>query len=208
MRWRTSRRSGAKPVEDLLAGLLALLLEHGATRQNHVVAAAVELDHLAQEHLVAVLLEVLDTADVDERCGQEAAHAEVDDETALHDLDDVALDGLTALGRRLDPLPRLLEPRTLLREDQAPVGILLLEHERVDLVTDRDLLIGVHRPADAELGDRDDPLRLVADVYQDLVLVHADHGAGHDVPLAEVGQRAVVVGDEHPVHLDHPRVVS
>ena len=129
-------------------------------------------------------------------------------QAALHDLDHVALDGLAALGRRLDPLPRLLEPRALLRQDQAPVGILLLEHERVDLVTDRDLLVGVHRPADAELGDRDDPLRLVADVDQDLVLVDADHGAGNHVPLAEVGQRAVVVGNEHPVHLDHPRVVS
>src|SRR4029450_11834391 len=37
--------------EDLLADLLALLLEHGPTRQHDVVAAAVELDHLALELL-------------------------------------------------------------------------------------------------------------------------------------------------------------
>src|SRR4029450_7660825 len=36
-----------KPVEDRLAHLLALLLEHRAAREDHVVAAAVELDHLA-----------------------------------------------------------------------------------------------------------------------------------------------------------------
>ena len=68
------------------------------------------------------------------------------------------------------------------------------------------LLVGVHRTADGELGDRDHALRLVSDVDQDLVLVDADDGAGDDVALAEAGQRAVVVGDEHAVHLDHPGV--
>src|SRR6185312_14687554 len=184
-----------QPVEDLLAGLLALLLEHRPPRQHDVVAAAVELDHLAQERLVAVLLEILDAADVDQRRGQEAAHAEVDDQSALDDLDDLALDRLAALGRRLDALPRLLEAGALLREDEPALGVLLLEHERVDLLADLDLVVRVHGAADRELGDGDDALRLVADVDQDLVLVDADHGAGDDVALVEVGQGAVVVGD-------------
>src|SRR5581483_5471228 len=94
--------AGRQAVEDLLAGLLALLLEHGAPRQHDVVAAAVELDDLAQQRLVAVLLEILDAPDVDERRGQEAAHAKIDDQAALHDLDHLALDGLAALGGRLD----------------------------------------------------------------------------------------------------------
>ena len=64
-----------QPVEDLLALLLALLLEHRAAREHDVVAAAVELDHLAAQRLVAVLLEILHPADVDQRRRQEAAHA-------------------------------------------------------------------------------------------------------------------------------------
>ena len=40
-------------VEDLLADLLALLLEDRAAREHDVVAAAVELDHLALERLAA-----------------------------------------------------------------------------------------------------------------------------------------------------------
>ena len=45
--WPSTTRPGCEPVEDLLADLLALLLEHGAAREHDVVARAVELDHLA-----------------------------------------------------------------------------------------------------------------------------------------------------------------
>ncbi len=83
---------GLQVVEDLLALLLALLLEHRAPGQHHVVARAVELDDLALDLRAHVLVEVGHAADVDERGGQEAAHPEVDDETALDDLDDRADD--------------------------------------------------------------------------------------------------------------------
>ena len=56
-----------EPVEDLLASLLALLLEHRPPREHDVVAAAVQLDHLALDLLAEVLVEVLDPADVDQR---------------------------------------------------------------------------------------------------------------------------------------------
>src|ERR1019366_3763329 len=84
-------------VEDLLADLLALLLEHRAPRQHDVVAGAVQLDHLALDLRAHVLVEVWHATDVDQRRGQEAAHAEIDDQTALDDLDDGALDGLAGL---------------------------------------------------------------------------------------------------------------
>src|SRR6185437_10574741 len=132
-----------KPVEDLLALLLALLLEHRPPGQDDVVAAAIELDHLAAQRLVAVLLEILDAADVDQRRWQEATHAEVDDQAALDDLDDQAVDRLAALGRRLDALPRLLEAGALLGQDEPALGVLLLEHERVDLLADLDLVVRV-----------------------------------------------------------------
>ena len=102
--------------EDLLADLLALLLEHRAAREDDVVARAVELDHLALERLALELVEVVDAADVDQRRGQEAAHAEVEDQAALDDLDHGALDRLAGLGRGLDLAPRLLEAGALLRQ--------------------------------------------------------------------------------------------
>src|SRR4051812_19113694 len=101
-------------VEDLLTLLLALLLEDGAARQDHVVARAVQLDHAALDLLAHELVQVLDAADVDERRRQEAAHAEVDDEAALDDLDDGADDRLARLGGALDRAPGLLEAGALL----------------------------------------------------------------------------------------------
>ena len=186
--WPSTTSPGLEAVEDLLPLLLALLLEHGAAREHDVVARAVELDHLAAELLAEELVEVLHAADVDERRRQEAAHAEVEDQAALDDLDHAAVDRLARLGGALDGLPRELEARALLREDQPPFGVLLREHERVDLVAERDLVGGVDRAADRQLGDRDDALRLVADVDENLVLVDAHDRAVHDLALVDLGK--------------------
>ena len=194
--------AGLEAAEDLLADLLALLLEHRAAREDDVVAGAVELDHLALELLAHELVEVLDAADVDQRGGQEAANAEVEDQAALDDLDHGALDRLAGLGGALDPAPRLLEAGALLGEDQAALLVLLGEDERVDLLAQLDLVGGIDRLADRKLVGGDDPLRLVADVHEDLVLVDAHDLAADHVALAEGVDRRVVVGDELAVDLD------
>src|SRR5262245_63463741 len=86
--------AGVEPVEDRLAHLLALVLEDGAAGEDDVVARAVQLDHLAAELLAEELVQVLDAPDVDERRGEEAADAEIEDQAALDDLDHLAVDGL------------------------------------------------------------------------------------------------------------------
>ena len=106
------------------------------------------------------------------------------------------VDGLARLGGALDVLPRELEAGALLREDQPALGVLLDQDERVDLVADRDLVGRVDRAPDRELGDRDDALRLVADVDEHLVLVDADDRAVDDLALADLGEGRLVVGDE------------
>src|SRR6185436_12925957 len=66
--------AGLQAVEDLLALLLTLLLEHRAPRQHDVVPRAVELDDLAAQLLTEELVEVLHAPDVDERRRKEPAH--------------------------------------------------------------------------------------------------------------------------------------
>ena len=202
-------------VEDALPLILALLLEHGAAREDDVVALAVELDDLALELLARELFEILHAADVDERRGQEAADAEVEDEAALDDLDHAAGDRIAVLVGGLDRLPRDLEAGALLRKDEPAFGVLLREHERRDVVADRDLVGRVDRAPDRQLRDRDDALRLVADVDEHLVLVHADDRAVDDLPFLDRREGRLVVGDElaalrigRPDAFGEPRVVD
>src|SRR6266540_436593 len=199
--------AGRETVEDRLAHLLALLLEDGAAREHDIVAAAVELDHLTAQCLAHELVEVLDAADVHERGGQKPTHAQIEDQPALHDLDHRPFDGLSALRRPLDALPRHLETGTLLREDKPTLGVLLRHHERVDLVADVDLVGRVDRTSNRQLGNGDDALGLVTDVDQDFVLVDAYDLAAHDLALVDDGEGRVVVGDQFAVGTLSPDVV-
>src|SRR5712691_3948727 len=195
-------------VEDRLAHLLALVLQHCAAREHDVVARAVELDHLATQLLSHELVEVLHAADVDERRREETAHTEIEDQTALDDLDHAADDRLAGLGRALDRLPRDLEARALLRQDQPAFGVLLRQHECVDLVADRDLVARVDRAADRELGNRNDALGLVADVDQHLVLVDAHDLAVDDLALVDRWEGGLVVWDQLAVWTGNPNAVA
>src|SRR3954447_17383531 len=193
-------------VEDALAVLAALLLEHRAAREHDVVARPVELDDLALDLLRHVLVEVGYAPDVDERGGQEAAHPEVDDQATLDDLHDRRDDRLARLRRGLDPPPGALEASALLGHDEAAVLVLLGEGQRVDLLAELDLVVRVDRLADGKLVGGDDPLALVADVDEDFIVVDAHDTAGDDLALLEGGEGGVVVRDDLPVDLEQEAV--
>src|SRR6185503_297598 len=131
-------QAGLQALQDGLALLLALLLQHRAAAEHHVVARAVELYDLALDVLAQVLIEVRHAPDVDERGGQEAADAQIDDQAALDALDHGADDRLAGLGGGLDAAPGTLEAGALLRQDQPAVLVLLGEDQRVDLFADLD----------------------------------------------------------------------
>ena len=114
--------------------------------------------------------------------------------------------GSPGLGGGLDAAPRLLEARALLGHDQAAVLVLLGEDQRVDLLAHLDLVVRVDGLADRELVVGDDPLALVADVDEDLVVVDADDLAGDDLALLEGGEGRVVVGNDLPVDLEQQAV--
>ena len=120
-------------VEEVSAHLGLGLLEPGAAGQHHVVAVLVQLDDLGLELLADVRLEVADAAHLDQRGGQEAAQADVEDEAALDDLDDGAGDDAVLFLDLLDRAPGALVLRALLGQDQPAFLVLLLEDQGLDL---------------------------------------------------------------------------
>src|SRR5271166_197506 len=173
-------------VEELAADLGLGLLEPGAAGQHHVVAVLVQLDDLGFDLLADVRLQIADASHLDQRGGQEAAQPDVEDQAALDDLDDGALDGLVLLLERLDGAPGALVLRALLGQDQPAFFVLLGEDQGFDFITHGNDLIGVDVVLDGQFAGGDDPLGLVADVEQDLVPVNLDDGPFDDVAIVEV----------------------
>src|SRR5690606_26005668 len=156
-------------VEEGLANLRLRLLKPGAAGQNHVVTVLVQLNDLGLELAADIRLEVPNAAHLDQRRGEEAPQADVEDETALDDLDDGTGDDAVLFLDLLDRPPGALVLSTLLGEDQAALLVLLLEDKSLDMVSDLNDLGRVDVVLDGELAGRDDALGLVADVEQDLV---------------------------------------
>src|SRR3712207_2367728 len=143
--------------------------------------------------------QVPDAPDIHEARWEEAAQADVQYQAALDDLDDRALDGAPLVVGILDAVPGPLECRSLGREDQTPVGVLLLQDQRLDTLPELDDLLRVGSLADGQLVRGDKPLGLVADVHEDLVLVYADDLTLDYVSVLEVDKDALVHGDYLPV---------
>src|SRR3712207_5395904 len=121
------------------------LLQPLPAGEDDVVSVLVELDDLGLELAAHVGLQVADAAHLDQRGGEGAAQADVEDETTLDDLDDGAGDDLVGFLLRLDRAPGALVLGALLGQDQAAFLVLLLEDEGFHLVADADDLVGVDR---------------------------------------------------------------
>ncbi len=173
-------------VQEVAAHLGLGLLQPRAARQHHVVAVLVQLDDLGFQGLADIGLQVPDPTHLDQRRGQEATQADVDDQAALDDLDDGPLDDLVALLLLLDRAPGPLVLRALLGQDQPAFFVFLLKDQRLDLIAHGNDLGRVDVVLDGQLAGRDDTFGLVTDVEQDLVTVNLDDGAFDDVAIVEV----------------------
>ncbi len=170
--------------QELLALLAEARLEHGAARDDDVVALAVELDDLELERLVLERRRVLDRTDVDERSGEERANA-VDHhgEAALHLAGDEAGDDRALLHRGLEVVPGLEALRLVARELGLAVAVLeALDGDGDEIAgLDLDLALVV-----LEFLDRDEALGLEARVDDDDVVVDADDFCGDQLALAHL----------------------
>ena len=146
---------------------------------------------LASMRAADVGLQVAHPAQLDERGGQEAAEADVEDEAALDDLDDRAGDDAVLFLDLLDVAPGPLVLGPLLGQDEPAFLVLLGEDEGLDLVAERHDLVGVDVVADRQLAAGDHALGLVADVEQDLVPVDLDDRALDELAVLDRHHGAV-----------------
>ncbi len=180
-------RAFLQAVEQLFALGAELALDDRTTRDDHVVALAVELDDLELEFLALEVGRVAHRAHVDQRAGQERADVtDVDGEAALDLAGDAAGDGgIGGLGF-FQFVP-----------DERALGLLAREHGLAEAVLDRverdlDVVADVDLELAAlvlELLDRDDAFGLQAGVDDDHVAADLDHGTGDDGAGAQLGQR-------------------
>ena len=124
-----------------------------------------------------VHVQVLDATQVDQRRRQEAAQADVQDQAALDNLDNLAGDGLASLELLLNADPGALVLGTLLGQDQTAVLVLLLQDQSLDLVAEIDDLGRIGVLADGQLADGHNALGLESDVHQHLVMLDLDNRA-------------------------------
>ena len=183
--------------EDFGALVLAAFLEQHAAGQHDVVAVAIHLDDASFDFGAQVGVEILHAAKVNEGSRQEATQADVEDEAALDDFDNLAGDGLAGLELLFDADPSTLVLSTLLGEDQAAVLVFLLENKSLDFVAQGNDLGGIGILADRQLASRDNALALEADVEQALVMLDFHDSALDQIAFVELGQGAI----DHRVHL-------
>ena len=190
------RSPGLRLSRNWTALFLLGLLEPRPTGQHDVVAVLVELDDLGLDLLADVGLEIADPAQLDERRREEAAQTDVDDQAALDDLDDLALDHALGFLDLFDLAPGPLVLGPLLGQDEATVLVFLGDDERFDALAHRHDLVGVDVVANRELAARDHAFGLVADVQEDFVAIDLDHGAVHELAVLD-GDHGGGVGVVH-----------
>ena len=162
-------------AEQFLAAFEAFLFDQLAAGKNDVLPLLVDLNNLEFVSVADVLLEILGNDDVDLRGGQESFHADVDEQAALDDGFDLAVDGAAFVADGEDALPVLLEFGLFLREDNHALFVLELLDQDVDLIADFDGFDVV------KLGAGDDAFTLIADVHQDFLGADFDDGAFDDI---------------------------
>ena len=174
-----------------LLHLFALDFDEPSARDHDVAASLVDFQDQALDRLTAVRVDVLGTSNIDLAGGQEHVHADVDQQTALDLLENLALDDVPFLVGADDLFPLANAVGLPLGEqDQSELIFDFFEQDR-DLLTRDRWFVGV-----GPFVERDDPFALVANVDQNFFAFDP-----HDRPFEYrvdivAGVPQVVLGDQ------------
>ncbi len=159
-----------------------LFFENLTLREHDAVALVVEVDDLEAQAFADEFVEVADRLAPDLRRGDEATHAEVDEDAALDDLSNRRFDDFVVIVRGDDFFPRLERPGAAFTQEERTV--LVVDPVDHDLKRVADLeLFGVDGKAEFAEGQR--ALGFAADVDEQFVLILRDDDAGEHLAFVE-----------------------
>src|SRR5712671_1275684 len=164
-----------------------------AAGENDVLPFLVNFNDLEFVSVADETRQILRRSHVNLRRGQERLDADVDDQPALDDGRDLALDDAAFVADGQNVVPVLFELRLLVREDDGAFLVFELLDEDINQVAD------FHGLQIDEFAAGDDAFAFVADVHEDFVLAKFDDGAFDDFALGKT-RGALLHGFFHCEH--------
>ena len=162
-------------AEQLLFLLVELFLQHLALREHHPMALVVEVDHLQAQALADEFVEVAHRLAPDLRCGTKPRMPRSTRTPPLTTCVTVGLDHFVVIVSGDDLFPGLERSSPALGEEQRAVLVVDPVDHDLELVVDLEVL-SARSPATVR-GRGRIPLRLSADVDEELVLILGDDDA-------------------------------
>lgn len=133
-------------------------------------------------------------AKVNQGRGQKAAKANVEDKTALDDLDNLAFHHVAVVEEIFNALPSVLVLGALFAQHEATILVLFLKHEALNRLAYRDDLFRTHVFSNREFFQRNNAFRLEPDIHEHLVVLNLNDGTGNQVTIVKCGNRRVDEG--------------
>ena len=154
----------------------AFVFEDGAAGDYHIVALAVIFEHFEIKGLADEVVQIFDRSQIDLRIRQEGRYADIDRKATLDPIVNSTGNGAVRFLDLGDIFPDLDTDGFFAREFQAAFGLSFLYQDiKYIAYLDVDFAIFVF-----EFGAVDLTFRLVADIYNDIIVDQGDNGAGYD----------------------------
>ena len=160
--------------EQLLLLRVEFFFENLTLRKHDAMALVIEIDDLEAQFLADEFVEIADRLAANLRCGNESAHAEIDENAALDDLRDGGFDHFVVVVGFDDFLPRLERASAAFGEKERTVLIVDAVDHDFERIADLEHL-GFDR--ERKFAERQHAFRLAADVDEQFVLILRDDEA-------------------------------
>src|SRR4051812_13572220 len=165
--------------QELLAAFVTFLLDQFAAGKNDVLPFLVDFDDLEIIAISDITHEVLRRHDIDLRGRQESFDANIDEQAALDDRLDLAVDDAALIADGEDAFPVLLELRFFLREDDHALFVFEFLNENIDLIAELDGFNVI------KFVSGDDALAFITDINEDFLGSDFDDCAFYDITRLE-----------------------